>query len=366
MFGDRTMKIAVLGYGGVARAFCKYIDERDPDFEIKYILRRPGKATEPRMIEDINQILTDNEIMIVVDLLGGLDASYQYMRQALAARKHVVTSNKAALCYGFEELTTLADKGRLQLRYEATCGGTVPIVAELISLSRCNEIDSVFGILNGTTNFILYKMFKERAEFNDMLKEAQRLGYAEADPTSDIGGFDVANKISILSASAYRGYIRKDFPVYGMDKITKRLMDGFAVTGKTVKYMGVSKRCGNRYALGVVPVVVNAGSIEANVPLNYNMGIIHGDNCGDIKLYGQGAGGRPTADAVVRDCHTVKETINVVPDYIFTNELIYDPDLLTGTGYIGQEAIHGSLKHLVDIAADREVALAFEIDDYIN
>ncbi len=357
------MKIAVLGYGGVAKAFCKYIDERDSDFEIKYILRRPGKDIEPRMITDINTILTDNEIMIVVDLLGGLDASYNYMKQALGARKHVVTANKAALCYGFKELTTLADKGKLQLRYEATCGGTVPIVAELISLSRCNEIDSVFGILNGTTNFILYKMFKERAEFGDMLKEAQRLGYAEADPSSDVGGFDVANKISILSATAYRGYITNDYPVYGMDLITKRLMDGFAVTGKTVKYMGISKRHGNRYALGVVPVVVNAGSIEANVPLNYNMGIIHGDNCGDIKLYGQGAGGRPTADAVVRDCHTVLETINVEPQFIFTNELIYDPELLTGTGYIGQEAIRGSLEHLTEIARDRGVALAFEPDD---
>ncbi len=357
------MKIAVLGYGGVAQAFCKYIDERDSDFEIKYILRRKGKDTEPRMITDINTILTDNEIMIVVDLLGGLDLSLQYMRQALAARKHVVTANKAALCRGFKELTTLADKGKLQLRYEATCGGTVPIVAELISLSRCNEINSVFGILNGTTNYILYKMFKEKAEFDDMLKDAQRLGYAEADPTADIGGFDVANKISILSATAYRGYITSDYPVYGMDMITKRLMDGFAETGKTVKYMGISKRKGNRYALGVVPVVVNAGSIEANVPLNYNMGIITGDNCGDIKLYGQGAGGRPTADAVVRDCHTVKETINTQPEFIFTNELVYDPELLTGTGYIGGQAIHGNLEHLTALARDREVALAFEMDN---
>ena len=357
------MKIAVLGYGGVAQAFCKYIDERDSDFEIKYILRRKGKDTEPRMITDINTILTDNEIMIVVDLLGGLDLSLQYMRQALAARKHVVTANKAALCRGFKELTTLADKGKLQLRYEATCGGTVPIVAELISLSRCNEINSVFGILNGTTNYILYKMFKEKAEFDDMLTDAQRLGYAEADPTADIGGFDVANKISILSATAYRGYITSDYPVYGMDMITKRLMDGFAETGKTVKYMGISKRKGNRYALGVVPVVVNAGSIEANVPLNYNMGIITGDNCGDIKLYGQGAGGRPTADAVVRDCHTVKETINTQPEFIFTNELVYDPELLTGTGYIGGQAIHGNLEHLTALARDREVALAFEMDN---
>ena len=206
-------------------------------------------------------------------------------------------------------------------------------------------------------------MFKERAEFDDMLKDAQRLGYAEADPTADIGGFDVANKISILSATAYRGYITSDYPVYGMDMITKRLMDGFAETGKTVKYMGISKRKGNRYALGVVPVVVNAGSIEANVPLNYNMGIITGDNCGDIKLYGQGAGGRPTADAVVRDCHTVKETINTQPEFIFTNELVYDPELLTGTGYIGGQAIHGNLEHLTAIARDREVALAFEMDN---
>ena len=357
------MKIAVLGYGGVAQAFCKYIDERDADFEIKYILRRPGKATEPRMITDINTILTDNEIMIVVDLLGGLDASYKYMRQALDARKHVVTANKAALRHGFRELTELAYKGRLQLKYEATCGGTVPIVAELISLSRCNEINSIFGILNGTTNFILYKMFKERAEFDDMLREAQRLGYAEADPSSDIGGFDVSNKISILSATAYRGYVTNDYPVYGMELITKKLMDGFAVTGKTVKYMGISRRQGNRYALGVAPVVVNAGSIEANVPLNYNMGIIHGDNCGDIKLYGEGAGGRPTADAVVRDCHSVLEHINTEPKFIFTNELIYDPDLLTGTGYIGQEAIRGNLEHLAEIARDRGVALAFEPDE---
>ena len=308
------MRIAVLGYGTVGRQVCAML-EASSGHELKWILRRPGAADGAKMTDEIGRIVNDPAVELVCDVLPGTHPSYEYMKLALEAGKHVVTANKAALCFGFRELTELAQRKGVCLRYEASCGGTIPDVNEAFNLARTNELDAVYGIMNGTTNFILDKMTREGADFEPTLREAQRLGYAEADPTADLSGFDVKNKLVILSNTAYRGFCTAEFPICGIQYLTKADLDRFAAEGKAVKLFGLSVREGDRCALGVVPVALPADALEAHVPKNYNMFTLRGDKAGEVKLYGQGAGGVPTADAVVRDVAAIARESDTPDEY---------------------------------------------------
>lgn len=354
------MKIAVLGYGTVGKSVCKYIEGDSRDIQIAYVLRRPGKATEPFMTEDFDKILEDKTVGIVVDALSGKIDSYDYMKKALMAGKHVVTANKAALAYAMEELCTIAAEHKVQLKYEASSGGTIPVVSEIISTTHTNYLSSVYGILNGTTNFILDKMVKDGSDFAETLKEAQELGYAEADPTADIGGFDVKNKIMILASTAYHGFVTADFPVVGIEKLTKKILDDYAAEGKAIKLMGISVRDDNDYALGVVPCVIGKDQLEAHVPVNNNIVTLVGDMCGELKLYGQGAGGAPTADALLRDIYAIFNSVNVDVEFQFFRKLRYVPEMLKGSAYIGGSKYEGTLEELVKLANEKNEFIAFE------
>ena len=360
--GRGFMKIAVLGYGTVGRSICRYIEDSGRDIQLKYVLRRPGKATEPFMTESFDEILNDDNVEVIVDALSGKTDSYEYMKEALQRGKHVVTANKAALAYGMEELCKTAAEHNVQLKYEASSGGTIPIVSEIISAARTNHISGVYGILNGTTNYILDRMVKDGSEFEDALTEAKHLGYAEADPTADIAGLDVKNKIMILANTAYNGFVTGDFPVAGIERLKKSILNSFDRMGKTVKLMGISVRNDNDYAIGVVPCVIDKDALEAHVPLNNNMITYVGDMCGEVKLYGQGAGGVPTADALLRDIYQI---INAAVDVKqqFFRKLSYKPEMLSGTAYIGDEKYDGTLEELTRLANDRNEFIAFEMKD---
>lgn len=353
------MNVAVLGYGNVGSSLCEAL-EASNEIGLKWILRRPGRCTTMQMTDDIETILKDPEVDAVCDVLPGVHPSYEYMKAALEAGKAVVTANKAALCCGFKELTALAKAKKLPLLYEASCGGTIPCVAEAVNLAKSNEITKVFGIMNGTTNFILDKMDREGADFGTVLAEAQRLGYAEADPTADLSGFDVKNKVVILSNTAYGSSLTTDFPVCGIEKLTKKILDGFKAEGKMLKLIGISVKKAERYAIGVVPMVFPAEALEAHVPANYNLFTLEGTNCGAVKLYGQGAGGVPTADAVMRDLMTIKKGEASAKTAAFEKELIYDPSLLYGKGYADGTVTEGTLEDLCAMAKEKDVFLAFE------
>lgn len=353
------MKVAVLGHGVVGRRACEII-ENAKDLELKWILELPDYATEPKMCSDLQTILDDPEVDVVADILPGTHPSYEYMKRALAAGKHVVTVNKAALCFGFEELMRLAEENGVTIRYEASCGGTIPDIAEAIKLSRTNEITSLYGIMNGTTNYIIDKMNTEGADFEPTLREAQSLGYAEKDPSADLSGFDVKNKLVILSATAYRGYCISDIPMFGIEKINRDILDNFRAQGKTVKLFGISVREEDRYAMAVLPVVLPLHDLEANVPRNFNLFTLNGSNCGTVKLYGQGAGGLPTADAVVRDIFAIRDTAEGIDGSYFVNELQYDPSLLRGKGYIDGMFYEGTAAELCAKAHSEGKFLAFE------
>ncbi len=354
------MKIAVLGYGTVGKSICEYIEGDSKDIQVAYVLRRPGKATEPFMTESFDEILDDPTVGIVVDALSGSVDSYDYMKKALLKGKHVVTANKAAVAYGMEELCKIAAEHDVHLKYEATSGGTIPIVAEIISTTHTNYLSSVYGILNGTTNYIIDKMLTEGSEFDETLREAQKLGYAEADPTADIGGGDVRNKMIILASTAYHGFVTKDIPVFGIELLTKKILDEYAAKGKTIKLMGISVRKDNDYALGVVPCIIDMDSIEAHVPRNNNIVTITGDMCGELKFYGQGAGGAPTADALLRDIYSIFNSVNIDVEFQFFRKLNYKPEMLTGKGYVGGDVIEGTLDEIVREAKNRNEFLAFE------
>ena len=353
------MRIAVLGYGVVGKEVCAAL-EASGEHELKWILRRAEGGA--KTTADVERILNDPDVELVCDVLPGTHPSYEYMKRALEAGKHVVTANKAALCFGFRELVELAERKRLHLRYEASCGGTIPDVAEALSLARTNEIDAVYGIMNGTTNFILDKMNREGADFGPTLREAQKLGYAEADPTADLSGFDVKNKIVILASTAYRGYCTTEFPMCGIQRLTKGILDRFRAEGKTVKLFGLSVREGERYAIGVAPVVLPLGALEAHVPANFNLFTLRGDKAGALKLYGQGAGGAPTADAVLRDVAAIAAAPAPAGKAWFSRKLVYDPALLAGKGYIGDETATGTLAALCETALAAGQFLAFEPD----
>ena len=355
------MKTAVLGHGVVGRSVCDLITGSDNGIELKWILEIPEKATEPLMTSDINDILDDPEVEVVVDVLPAVHPSYDFMKAAILKKKHVVTSNKAALCFGFKELMDLAMENGVYLRYEASCGGTIPNIAEAISLSETNEILSVKGIMNGTTNYILYNIDKNGTEFDAALKEAQKLGYAERNPAADLSGYDVQNKIVILSNTAYRGYTQFDIPVTGIEDVTKEILDEFKKDGKRIKLLGLSVRNGNDYAMGVVPTVLGRDALESYVPMNFNMISFNASNAGEIKLYGQGAGGVPTADAVMRDVTALKQLKDEPYSRYFVNELNYKPELLMGTGYYGNGiTAEGSLEELTAKAKAKGGFFAFE------
>lgn len=355
------MRIAVLGHGVIGRHVCATL-EASAEHELKWILERPEFATEPKMTSDVSRIMSDPDVELVCDILPGTHPSYEYMKQALEAGKHVVTVNKAALCYGFRELVELAEQKGVFLRYEAACGGTIPDIAETLKLAQTNEIEAIYGIMNGTTNFIIDKMNREGAQFEPTLREAQRLGYAEADPTADLSGFDVKNKIIVISNTAYKGYCTTEFPMCGIQHLTKDVLDAFAAEGKTVKLFGLSVRKGERYAIGVAPVVLSMDALEAHVPTNFNLFTLRASKAGEIKLYGQGAGGVPTADAVVRDITAIAEAPARTGKAYFSRKLVYDPTLLSGKGYFGGEAAEGTLEELCKRALAEERFMAFEPD----
>lgn len=354
------MKIGLLGYGTVGREVARVLRERTLDIEVKTILRRPGKANEAGMTDNVDTILNDPDIDCVVEVMSGRDPALDYIRRALQAEKHVVTSNKAALAYDFGALHALARERHVHLLYEGAAGGGIPWLENIKKAVRLDEITEIGGILNGTSNFILDRMEREALSFPEALALAQQLGYAETDPTADIEGIDLKNKALISASLAYRDAdLCTDFPVAGLKFLTKDVMEAHRARGKVLRLMMLSRREGDRYALGVVPVLCNTGSLEHAVKKNLNAGFLTGDVVGPLVFVGQGAGGNPTADAVVQDLIAVERRSADIP--LFDRHLTHDASLLTGCGYFGDGHIEtNTLAELVARAHRQQTFLAFD------
>lgn len=322
------MKIALLGHGTVGRGVDDIIRARVPEVEVARILELPDRLTDERMTSDYNDIVSNPAIELVVECMGGIEPAHEYIRQALEAGKHVVTSNKAVVAAHFAEFTELATKNDVAFLIEASVAGGIPWIASVDKVKRIDEIRSFSGIMNGTTNYIIDSMRREELDFDVALGRAQELGYAERDPSADIDGIDVANKTIISACVAFDVDCARDLPVTGIRTLTKADLDMFAHRGLTVKLFGRGVSKDGHYAVSVEPVAIPVASLEAAVPSNFNLVSLEGFTVGPLKFYGQGAGSLPTGNAIVQDVIDVAHGRR--QNYDFSRGLIYDPTLLRG------------------------------------
>ena len=296
------MKIAILGFGVVGSGAYEILKKYG--YDVSRVLDvRPHPELGDVLTGDFNLILNDKEIGIVVEAIGGLEPAHTFIVKAMEAGKHVVSSNKHVICTYFNELHNLAYKNGVALRYSASVGGGIPWLHNLTRITRCDNVTKVFGIMNGTTNFILDAMIEESRDFGDVLSEAQRLGYAEADPSADVDGFDTARKTAISASLAYSTEVSEgDVDIFSMRNIKKCDIEYIKdKLNMSVRYLGVSNKMGSKISAYVEPTVISPSSMLAGVHKNNNIISLVGDSIGELSLYGQGAGKYPTGLAVAND-----------------------------------------------------------------
>ena len=365
------INIAVLGYGTVGSGVVEVIrtnhesinKRAGEEINIKYVLdlrEFPGDPVEEILVHDYEQIINDPEVEVVVEVMGGTGAAYDFIKRALLAGKNVCTSNKALVAKYGPELMDIAREKGINFLFEASCGGGIPIIRALNSSLTADEIDEVTGILNGTTNYMLDKMNTEGADFGTVLKEAQEKGYAEADPTADVEGQDACRKIAILSSLAYSKFLDyEDIYTEGITKITSEDMEYAREMGRTIKLLGTSRRIGKDsfYAM-VAPFLVGQDNPLYSVNGVFNSIFVHGNMLGDAMFYGSGAGKLPTASAVVADvvdaCKHLHKTI--MTNWNNEKMTLLDPDSVEGRFFV----------RVKDISLD-DVDKAFgKVDDVIE
>jgi len=303
------LKIGIIGVGTVGQSVCQIL-ENNKDIitaragvEIKPILGVVNNLSKKRdvnikLIDDIDELLEDDSIDIVVELMGGIDEAYNVVKKALRNGKPVVTANKALLAYHRYELQEIA--GDIAFEYEAAVAGGIPIITALRDGLTANHIESIRGIINGTCNYMLDKMIHDNVSYDDILKEAQELGYAEADPSFDVGGYDAAHKLLILASIAY-GIDAKpeDILIEGIENISSEDIEFAKEFGYSLKLLGIAKKQGNKVELRVHTVLIPNSEMIAKVDGVMNAISVVGDKVGETLYYGAGAGGDATASAVI-------------------------------------------------------------------
>ena len=334
------MKIAILGYGTVGSGVYDIITNGKPQelkkIEVKRVFAR-SRDKMPLATDDINEIINDEEILVVVECLGGINPAYEFIKKSLESKKHVVTANKAVAAKYLDEFVELAEKNGVKFIFEASVGGGIPWLVNLERTRRVDEVKRVYGIFNGTSNFILDNMYRNNEEFESTLKAAQDLGYAEADPSADVDGGDVVNKIILSNALAFDIHVDPDFPTYSMRNITKNDIDYLKQYDLAVKYIGETNVADGKYETSVMLSIFGKESQEAAVPLNNNIITLDGSFIGELKFYGQGAGKLPTGNAIVQDIVDISEGASRV-DVVINNNLTYTEEL-TRRNYLVRSSV---------------------------
>ncbi len=307
------IKIAILGYGTIGSGVVEVLNtnresiaKRAGDgIEVKYILDLrdfPGDPMEDKVIHDYDVIADDPEIEVVVEAMGGVEPAYTFVKRALLAGKNVTTSNKALVAKHGAELIAIAKEQNINFLFEASVGGGIPIIRPLNSSLTADEIEEITGILNGTTNYILSKMTFEGLEFADVLKDAQSRGYAEADPTADVEGYDACRKIAILTSLVCGQQVDfEDIYTEGISKITADDIKYAKAMGMVIKLLATSRKTKDGYCAMVAPFMLSQQHPLYSVNDVFNAIFVHGNVLGDAMFYGSGAGKLPTASAVVAD-----------------------------------------------------------------
>lgn len=347
------INIAVLGHGTVGSGVVELIlmnqkhiaAKLAQDLYVKYVLDVRDFSDSPypeKFIKDFSIIENDPEIKVVAEVIGGIGAAYDFTVRSLKAGKSVVTSNKELVAQKGYELLQLAKENNVNYFFEASVGGGIPLIRPMHRCMAANEITEFYGILNGTTNFILTKMVEDAMSFDGALKLAQKLGYAEANPTADVEGIDASRKMCILSSLAFGHHVYpKDVYAEGIGNITP---DDVAIakrSGYEIKLIGQAKQLGDKLKVMVSPALVPVSCLLAQVKDVFNGVLLKGNAVGDVFLYGRGAGKLPTASAVVADVIDIAKDLKRdhrnewgpgAPD------LVVSSDIVTSRWYVRAQA----------------------------
>jgi homoserine dehydrogenase len=325
---SKNIGIGLMGLGIISGQVARVLKEKSADleeqsgcrFELKKIKVLPQDLKRPVAKEfdaslfttDEDEFFTEPGIDIVVEAIGGEHPAFEYLQKALASGKHVVTSNKEVIAKRGAELIALAQKNNLSIRYEASVGGGIPLISPFMFDLVANKIKGIYAIINGTTNYILTRMAGEGADFADILKNAQELGYAEANPRDDIEGIDATYKLAILSSLGFHTIVRPDDIHHeGISRLSSRDFKYAKELGFAIKLLAIAKQNDKWIEVRVHPVLISADSLLANVDGVYNAILVEGDLVGKVLFYGQGAGPLPTCSAVIADIVSVAQDIVV-------------------------------------------------------
>lgn len=371
------MNVAILGYGTVGSGVVEVINTNKESIDkragheinIKYVLdlkNFPGDPVENLVIDDFNTIINDEEVDIVVEVMGGIEPAYSYVKESLKRGKSVVTSNKELVAKHGAELLQIARENSVNFLFEASVGGGIPIIRPLNQSLTADEIYEITGILNGTTNFILTKMEEEGRSFEDVLKEAQDLGYAERNPEADVEGHDACRKIAILSSLAFGRQVDfEQIPTEGITRISKEDMDYASAMGYTIKLLGTCKKDDHEIFARVSPVMIPKGHPLAPVQDVFNAILIKGNVIGEVMFYGRGAGKLPTASAVVADIVDASKHkgINVISHWSKETVEMMDPKRVPVTYFVRVQKADGLKEKVESIFSEVEWFSLGEFND---
>ena len=300
------MKIGLLGFGVVGRGVYDLTATRDDMKVAKVVCLEDVTLPDAEVTKNFQDVLCDDTIDTVVEAMGGLHPAYEFVRAAIEAGKHIVTSNKALVASFYDELIPLAKEKGVCFRCTAAVGGGIGWLSELERARRMQTIEKVGGIMNGTCNYILDSMTRLGLTYADALSQAQALGYAEANPTTDVEGIDTWHKVILSSNIAFGISLDTDtVPVAGISKIKASDVENFTAHGLVCKLISTGKCQDGKVSAYVQPTLVKLGEPESAVPANYNLITFVGAASGRMSFYGQGAGRYPTAYNVVQDCADV-------------------------------------------------------------
>lgn len=322
MAAETSVRIGLLGFGTIGSSVYKLIEkEHDAILEATGVDLRVGRILEidfskagvvapaELFTDDFEVVMSDPAVSIVVELIGGIDWAFKYVDEALRRGKNVVTANKQLLANRGAALFELAKSVGRQIRFEASVGGAIPIIKVMRESMVAADLHTVYGIVNGTTNYILTAMYRGEGDYADTLARAQQLGYAEADPTADVGGHDAAAKMAILASIAYHSRVTMaDVACEGIEKITAEDVRYAKELGFVIKLIGAARLIDGKVNVGVHPMLVPASHPLASINGSYNAVYLQGHAIDEIMLTGPGAGGIPTASAVVSDVVSIIST----------------------------------------------------------
>jgi len=312
----KPVKVGLLGLGTVGTGVVRIVEGHQEDLSsqvgspitieriaVKHLEKyRSVNVDQSKLTEDPWSVIRDPEIDVIVEVMGGIEQTKTYILEALERGKHIITANKDLMALHGAEILAKAQEKQCDVFYEASVAGGIPIIRTLIEGFSSDRIMKIMGIVNGTTNFILTKMSQEGASYEDVLAEAQQLGYAEADPTSDVEGLDAARKMAILGTLGFRSNVElQDVSVKGISQVSKEDIAYAKRLGYEMKLLGIAERDDDEFSISVQPTMVRQGHPIASVNGVFNAVYVYGEAVGETMFYGAGAGEMPTATSVVAD-----------------------------------------------------------------